>query len=127
MKKDFITHLLSLYFFITLSVFLQYYYHLNSIITAASLALLTTLIFSTNSHFPQNNLEARTLIYTGLFASMGSFIHNKYFYLHTLIVAIICYLLFLLFKNQFVGHGGKLGSLAFISTLFYFLMDTYVF
>ena len=127
MKKNFITHLLPLYFFITFSVFLQYYYQLNSIITAASLALLTTLIFSTNSSLPQKNLEIRTLIYTGLFASMGSFIHNKYFYLHALIITVLCYLLFLLFKNQFIGHGGKLGTLAFISTLLYFLIGPHVF
>jgi hypothetical protein len=78
----------------------------NVVIASALMGLLGYLIIRKNS----------VAFYCGTFAGMTSYeIFNHY---EILVLAGICGLVYLIIKNILNGYGGKLGTTAFISTLF---------
>ncbi len=90
----------------------------SPVLTAAGVALLASILFK--------NAEYRAIIYIGTFCAMGASFQNSNIYIYAPIMALINLILFKIFEFHFIGHGGKLGSIAFISTLIVFLMEQYV-
>lgn len=100
-------------------VFLQYVYAFNSTITAATIAFIASFLIEKR--------ELKDLLYIATFCSMGISTQNKYFLIHASAISVIILICYKIFQNKFLGHGGKLGSLAFISSLIYFTLGFYVF
>ena len=93
-------------------------FSLSPVLSAAGIALLASLLFKAP--------EFRAVIYIGTFCAMGASFQNNNIYFYAPTMAFINIILFKVFKFHFIGHGGKLGSIAFITTLIVFIMEKYV-
>jgi hypothetical protein len=58
---------------------------------------------------------------------MGTFIHDEYYLFHALIISFIMTVIHSLTKGILIGHGGKLGTIAFMATLIYFGVINFVY
>ena len=100
-------------FSFVISVILQKYFNLNAVIVTAGIALLGTFLF--------RNSDIRNIIYVSVFCSMGGAFKDDYYFMHSLVISILIVLIYSLLRLKALGHGGKLGSIAFITTTIYFL------
>ncbi len=94
---------------VTFGVFLTYslvhFFSLNVIISASSVGLLGAI-----------GLKKHQIpIYCGAFAGMVSVV--LFSFLEVLILSVICSIIYTLSKTIFNGFGGKLGTIAFLSSL----------
>lgn len=95
--------------FIILSVFLTYsivhFFGLSAVLASSFIGFIGYFIFR----------KYEVPIYCGSFAGMVSIALFNYFEVG--ILAILCAFIFLLTKPLFTGYGGKLGTIAFLSSL----------
>lgn len=100
-----------------LSILLQSEFHYNSVFVSAGISFVSTFIFS--------NADIRNVIYVAAFCSMGVAFHSGSYLLHSILISLIISFFYKYLKSSFVGHGGKLGSIAYLGTLVYFLVGFY--
>ena len=109
LKYFIITYILTI-----ISLYSQIRYQLNGILVVCGLSFVVCF-FIKNKHL-------KNLIYIAGFCSLADFIHSSFFWLHAALICLFNIVLYELFKEKFIGHGGKLGSLSFLSTFLYFLI-----
>ena len=97
-----------------LSFFLQSTYHISGVMAAALIGFLGSFI-PENSRIEHFHVQAT--IYTGTFVAMGSKI-NHTDYGQLFLVSAVATTIYFALDRYFKGLGGKLGLIAFISTLF---------
>ncbi len=102
------------YLLTVISLYLQIQLKLNGVLVVCSLCFVFSF-FTKNSHL-------KNLVYIAAFCSLALFIQNSMYPIHAGIICFFNIFLYHFFKEKFIGHGGKLGSLAFLSTFAYFLL-----
>lgn len=97
--------------------FLQAEYGLNSIL-ASSLTGLAASLLMRNNFF--DHIEAKQLIYCASFAAMSSteIIRNYY---DVVFISVLISACFHFSRSWFKGYGGRLGSIAFVAVLIFFM------
>lgn len=100
-------------------IFIQKTFQFNTVITLSFITLISTFILKDE--------RTKKILYTIIFCAMGQFLHDDFFMIHSFILVMICLLCFYFLDKFFYGHGGKLGTIAFISSLLYFGIKTYVY
>jgi len=104
LKPDFLD-----FFFTVISVVITYIIskelNISVVISSAIIGLLGFIFLR----------KYQMMIYCGSFAGMVS--SQLFGYSEVLVLALVCGLVYLLTKNVFNGFGGKLGSIAFVSSL----------
>ncbi len=101
-----------------LCFFLQSHLRFSSVLAAASIGFFGTLIPKNPRLDP---LHIQATIYTGTFVAMGSAIDQTSLW-HLLLVSTIGTTVYFLMDRRLKGLGGKLGAIAFISTLLSLLL-----
>lgn len=104
---------------LNISILLQNKLSLDSVIVAASVGFIAAF-------FTQRS-DIKNLIYVATFCSMGVSIHNNFQWVHSFFISLIVVRIYNLIEVLFIGHGGKLGSVAFVSSIIYFAVGFYVF
>ena len=98
--------------------FLQSHFSFSSVLAAASIGFLGTFV-------PKNpridHLHIQATVYTGTFVAMGSRIDQTSLW-QLLLVSAIGTTLYFILDRYLKGLGGKLGAIAFISTLLSLLL-----
>lgn len=84
---------------------LSHYFKLNAVISASSVGFIGFLIFR----------KYEIPIYCGAFAGMVSI--SMFSFFEVLILSLVCSIIYILSKPIFKGYGGKLGTIAFLSSL----------
>jgi hypothetical protein len=87
---------------------LQRQVHLSAVVASAAVGLLGSLV-------PE--VEAQALIYSGSFAGMCSE-EILSSHLQVLFLSLVGGAIFIVAKPHFKGMGGKMGAIAFVSSLF---------
>ena len=106
-------HILISFISFCLAVILQRFLDLNPVMVASGIALVGTVCFE--------NTDYRNIIYVSVFCSMGSAFSDRLFILHGLFISILISIIYCLVTQRYIGHGGKLGSIAFAGSGIYFL------
>lgn len=108
-----VAEILVLFLTIFISLYLQAILNFPPVIAAASVALIGAFILI--------DTRIKNLMYVGTFCSMGVLFHSSYFVLHAIFLTLISYMAYSFFESRIIGFGGKLGSIAFVSCLIYFI------
>ncbi len=104
-----------------LCFFLQSHFHFNSVLAAATIGFLGTFI-------PQirrlDHVHIQATVYTGTFVAMGSMIEHATPW-QILLLSMIGTTLYFVLDRHFKGLGGKMGAIAFITTLLGLLLRSF--
>lgn len=87
--------------------------------------LASSLVGFTGSLSKYISKKASTIIYCSSFAAIGVLEVNQRISL-LLLVPIFVWIIFRFLDNHFHGHGGKLGTIAFLSVSFLFCLVSYL-
>ena len=102
--------------------YLQSKWHLSSVLASALIGFLATLI-PRNPRLDQAHVQAT--VYTGTFVAMGSQINQAWGWQLLLVSAVGTSIYFIVDKHL-KGLGGKMGAIAFISTLLSLILRSLV-
>jgi hypothetical protein len=89
---------------------------LDIVIAALFSSLVGFLILKILKH-----KELNSVYYCGVFIGMSTY-SSEFFYLGILFSSLVAAVLLMSMKDKFDGHGGKLGAIAFLSSLIPFLI-----
>lgn len=110
------------YFGCLICFFLQSELKWSAITSSSVLGFLITLI-PFPPRFDRKGIQVA--FFTGTFAGMSSpeILSN---YQHVLMISILTFIVFAVAKPFFVGLGGKMGAVAFLSTCFWLIIKAFV-
>lgn len=100
------------------TLFLSEYFQLSKVIASSAATLIFVLITLPKKEQLQ---KFSMMFYVGSFVGMTSS-SNLSEYIHFLVASILAVVIFRLIENKFIGMGGKLGTIAFFSSLISWLI-----